>query len=222
VRKILFKLVCFDVDGTLVDNIVYSWELFHNFFEIDKKRRIHMRDKFYSGKISYLEWAEHDIGMWIEKKATKQDFFKALKANNVKLMQGALETINQLKKANIKLAIVSGSLDIILDYTIPNYKELFEDIFLSKLIFNKNNQLIRADVTEYDMIKKADALKKIAKRENIPLKQTVHIGDHHNDVEIAKIAGLSIAFDCKDDELKKVADVVIEKKDLRETLRHIL
>ena len=180
-----------------------------------------MKNKFYSGEISYLEWAKHDIGMWIEKQATKQDFFKALKTNNVKLMQGALETINTLKSENIKLAIVSGSLDIILEHLIPNYKELFDDVFLSHLIFD-NNKLTHAKVTEYDMIRKADALKKIAEREKIPLSQTVHIGDHHNDVEIAKIAGLSIAFDCKDQELKKVADIVIKKKDLRETLKYII
>ena len=72
------------------------------------------------------------------------------------------------------------------------------------------------------MMQKADALKKVAKREGISLKETVHIGDHHNDIEIAKIAGLSIAFDCKDDSLRKLADVVIDKKDLRETLRYIL
>jgi len=215
-----YKLVCFDVDGTLVDNVVYSWELFHNFFAVDMEKRERAKKKYYNGEIDYLQWALHDMGMWMEKGATKEDFFKAMK--NLKLMKGAMETIIELKKNSIKLAIISGSLDIILEKVMPNYKKIFDDVFLSSLIFDKKNILIDAEVTQYDMIKKAEALKLIAKRENIDLKETVHIGDHHNDVEIAKIAGLSIAFDCKDEELRKVADVIIDKKDLRETLRYIL
>ena len=215
-----YKLVCFDVDGTLVDNVEYSWELFHNFFEVDMEKRKEMRNKYFNGEINYLQWAQHDMNMWIEKGATKNNFMKAMK--NLKLMKGAMETIKELKKRSVKLAIISGSLDIILEKVIPSYKELFDDVFLSRLIFDKNNKLTGAKVTQYDMLQKADALRLIAKRENIPLSQTVHIGDHYNDVEIAKIAGLSIAFDCKDETLRKTADVVIEKKDLKEVLKHII
>ena len=215
-----YKLVCFDVDGTLVDNVIYSWELFHNYFEVDMKKREEMKKKYYNGEINYLQWATHDINMWIKKGATKEDFFKAMK--NLTLMKGAMETIKELKKHNIKLAIISGSLDIVLEKVLPNYKELFDDVFLSHLIFDKEGKLIDAKVTQYDMLEKAEALKLIAKRENIDLKHTVHIGDHNNDVGIAKIAGLSIAFDCKDDELRKTADVVIENKDISEVLKHII
>ena len=72
-----YKLVCFDVDGTLIDNVTFSWPIFHDYFQTDKHRREDARSKFFSGKISYLEWAEHDISLWKEKNAKKDDFFKA-------------------------------------------------------------------------------------------------------------------------------------------------
>ena len=43
-----------------------------------------------------------------------------------------------------------------------------------------------------------------------------------NDLKIIQDSGLGIAFNSEHDELKKVADVVIDKKDLREILKHIL
>jgi len=216
-----YKLVCFDVDGTLVDNITFSWQLFHDHFKVDHKKRAEMRSKFYKGEISYLEWANHDINMWLDKGATKKDFFKALKQNDVKLMEGSIETIKELKNKGYKLAIISGSLNIVLEYALPNYKDYFDDVFLSYIHFNEDGTVNKVEATEYDMMKKADALKLIAKRENLKLSECVFIGDHHNDVQIAEIAGLSIAFDAKDDELRKVADVIIDKKDLKEILKFL-
>ena len=40
-------------------------------------------------------------------------------------------------------------------------------------------------------------------------------------IEIAKEAGLSVAFNANSQELKKISDIVIEKKDLREILQFI-
>ena len=215
-----YKLVCFDVDGTLVDNVKFSWQIFHDYFQTDKHKREDARSKFFSGKISYMQWAEHDINLWKEKNAKKEEFFRAIA--HLKLMNGALETLSELKENNIKLAIISGSLNIILEKLMPNHKEFFDDVFLSRIYFDEEGNISRVEATEFDMDAKALALEKIAKREKISLKECVFVGDFLNDKKVMQEAGLGIAFNCQHDELKRVADIVIEKKDLREILKYIL
>lgn len=215
-----YRLVCFDVDGTLIDNVTFSWQVFHDYFQTDRHRREDAKSKFFKGEITYIQWAEHDISLWKEKNAKKEDFFKAI--SGLKLMEGAMEALNELKKRGIRLAIISGSLNIILEKFIPGYEKIFDDVFLSRIYFDKNGNIGKVEATEYDMDAKALALRKIASRENIDLKECVFVGDYLNDMKIMKEAGLGIAFNCRYDELKKAADVVIEKKDLREILKHIL
>src|SRR3989344_6486394 len=171
-----YKLVCFDVDGTLIDNVTFSWQVFHDYFQTDKHRRADAQRKFFDGKITYMQWAEHDINLWREKHAKKEDFFIAL--GDLKLMEGAMETLLELKKHKIKLAIISGSLNILLEKFIPNYNEFFDDVFLSKIFFDKAGNISKVEATEYDMDGKALALKKITQREGIDLKECVFIGDY--------------------------------------------
>ena len=133
-----------------------------------------------------------------------------------------METLRELKRKGLRLAIISGSINILLEKLIPNYDEIFDDVFLSRIYFDDKGNISEMKVTEYDVEKKAEALKLIAKRENISLKECVFVGDYLNDIKVMEEAGLGIAFNCQEEKLKEVADVVIEKKDLREVLRHIL
>jgi phosphoserine phosphatase len=215
-----FKLVCFDVDGTLIDNVRFSWQIFHDYFQTDAHKREDAKNRFFSGNISYREWAEHDINLWRECGAKKEDFFKALA--NLRLMPGAIETLKELKKNHIKLAIISGSLSVLIEKFIPDYNEFFDDVFISRIIFDENGDIEKIDATEYDMEGKARALKIIAEREKIRLKECAFVGDYLNDLHIIKDAGLGIAFNAEDEEIKKAADIVIEKKDLREILKYII
>lgn len=215
-----YKLVCFDVDGTLIDNVTFSWQVFHDYFQTDKHRREDAKNAFFNGKISYMQWAEHDINLWKEKNAKKWEFLDAMK--HLKLMDGAIETLSELKKRGIKLAIISGSISIILEKFIPNYGEFFDDVFISRIYFDKDGSIGKVEATEFDIDGKALALKIIAEREKINLKECVFVGDYLNDIKIMKEAGLGIAFNCRFDELKRIADVSIDKKDLREILRFIL
>ena len=215
-----YKLVCFDVDGTLIDNVKFSWQIFHDYFQTDGHRREDARKKFFSGEITYMQWAEHDINLWKEKNASKEDFFRAM--GHLKIMNGTIETLKELKKNNLKLAIISGSLNVVLEKFIPNYRDFFDDVFLSRIYFDGDGNIEKIEATEFDMDAKALALRNIADREKISLRDCVFVGDYLNDIKIIKEAGLGIAFNCIHDELKKVADVVIDIKDLREILKYIL
>jgi|TARA_B100001971_G_C18239404_1_gene569679 phosphoserine phosphatase len=214
-----YKLVCFDIDGTLIDDVVYSWELFHDYFKTDMEKRAKARDRFFKGEISYAEWALYDINLWKEKGANKQRLTDAIKG--LKLMNGALEAIGELRKKGLKLAVISGSINIIPETIIPGFNELFDHIYLNKMIFDKKGNIADIEITEFDIDGKADALKIIAEKENVKLDECVFIGDHLNDLKIIQEAGLGIAFDPKDDKLREVADVVIEKKDLKEVLKYV-
>jgi|SRR3989338_3794838 len=215
-----YKMVCFDVDGTLVDNVTFSWQVFHDYFQTDRHRRNDAKNKFLSGEITYLQWAEHDISLWKEKNAKKEDFFRAME--HLKLMEGAMDTLKELKKRNMKLAIISGSLNVVLEKFIPDYNDFFDDVFLSRIYFDESGSISKVEATEFDMDAKALALRRIAKREGISLKECVFVGDYLNDLKIMEEAGLGIAFNCRHEEVKKAADVVVEKKDLREILKHII
>jgi phosphoserine phosphatase len=215
-----YKLVCFDLDGTLIDNLKFSWQVFHDYFQTDKHKREDAKNKFFNGEISYQDWAMHDIGLWKECNAKKENFIDALK--NLKLMQGAMDTLNELKNRGIKLAIISGSINIILEHFIPDFEYYFDYIFISRINFDKHGNISEVKATEYDMDGKALALQEIAKNENLSLSECVFVGDFLNDKKVMQKAGLAIAFNCGHDELKQVADIVIDKKDLREILKYIL
>jgi len=45
---------------------------------------------------------------------------------------------------------------------MPNYEEYFDDVFISRIFFDKNGNMARIEATEFDMDAKALALKKIA------------------------------------------------------------
>src|SRR3989338_9070162 len=144
-----YKLVCFDVDCTLIDNLKFSWQIFHDYFQTDKHKREDAKNRFFNGEITYMQWAEHDINLWKEKNAKKEEFLKAI--IHLKLIEGAMETLNELKKRGFKLAVISGSLNLILEKFIPNYEEFFDDVFISRIYFGEDGCIRKIEATEFDM-----------------------------------------------------------------------
>ena len=212
-----YKLVCFDLDGTLVDGTVFVWQTLHDYFQTDEARRWDAINKAHSHEITYEEWFNHDLELLGERGATRDGILDAIAP--MRLVPGARETLAALRQRGFKLAVISGSLQIVLDTLLPDYD--FDHVLINRLLFDDRGYIAGGVATEYDMARKAQGLEMIAAKESIPLESCVFVGDNYNDLAAMRAAGLGIAFNCKSEELAQIADVVVTGKDLREILKHL-
>ncbi|MFO8015474.1 MAG: HAD family phosphatase [Candidatus Woesearchaeota archaeon] len=218
-QKGKYKLVCFDLDGTIIDNITNFWKFICDEFGCDTEKKKQAYDNFFNNLITYDEWVEGDVKLWMDKGLKKEDFLESL--GKLKLMPGALETIKTLKSMDVKVAVISDSMEVAIEALIPDFREMFDDVLINRLQFDDNGRIKGWEATRYGMEKKADGLRMIAEREGLSLSECVFVGDAGNDIQAVKAAGLGIAFNSSSEELEKSADVVIRKKDLSELLNHI-
>ena len=213
------KLVCFDCDGTLVDEVEFIWQFVHRSLGIDRGRILRATEDFRSGRITFAEWARHDVALWIGKGANRQVLTGIV--GRLRLMNGAMETLEELRRRGMRLAVVSGGIDLVLEHFMPGYRDVFDRVMINRLVFGGDGSLRGIIPTEFGADEfKAEGLRKIAGEFGLGLGDCAFVGDSDNDVEIAKQAGLSIGFN-PHPRLAEVCDVVIRKKDLREVLKHI-
>ena len=111
-------LVCFDVDGTLIDDTVFIWQTLHDAIGTDPAEREHWSNAFWKKEITYAEWAGKDVGMWREKGVTRQQIVNYI--NGLRPMTGAWECLTELHREGHVLGVISGSLDIALKQTFPS------------------------------------------------------------------------------------------------------
>jgi len=217
IENMRYDLVAFDVDGTLVDDTVFVWKTLHDYFETDPAARDMAFDSYMEGRWTYEQWFEHDMKLLSEAGADRESMLRAIEG--MSLMSGALDVLGALKDTGARLAIISGSLDFVIEkFQLAPY---FDAVFLNRIVFDQRGKLASWNATPYDVWDKAAGLREIAARWGIPMSRTAFIGDNFNDVAVAEAAGFSIAFNCKSDRLAAVADVVVPGTDLRAILPHL-
>jgi phosphoserine phosphatase len=209
-------LVCFDVDGTLVEHPEGKvvWQVLNRRFLGDDAVNRRRYEMYRSGTITYAEWVALDVGEWQKLGVTRGEVVEAL--DELRLVTGARETLDELRDRGYKLSVISGTLDINLETLFPDHP--FDDVFCNRIRFGEDGLITGWEATPYDMEGKAHALELIARRENVPLERCAFVGDHRNDLSAARVAGFSIAFNPKSPELEEVADQVVRSRDLRDLL----
>jgi phosphoserine phosphatase len=116
-------------------------------------------------------------------------------AEEVELTPGARTLVRTLKRLGFRCGIVSGGFEVVTD-------RLAQDLDLDFTMANRleiRDGLLTGEVLDpvVDRQAKAAALRRFALQADVPLPQTVAIGDGANDLDMLEAAGLGIAFNAK-------------------------
>jgi len=204
----LIKLIAFDLDNVLIDGEV-----------IDEMAKVHGVESKISeitrqameGELNFESALKKRVSLL--KGASVDEITKVM--NEIPLMKGAKETITHLKKNNYKIATITGSFETIAQRIKDELN--FDYAFYNSL--SEENGILTGEVTG-PLVKghKSEILRKIMKIEKISSSECAAVGDGANDISMLEEAGLGVAFNAKP-VLKEIADVVVEKKDLRELMK---
>lgn len=164
-----------------------------------------------NGAIDFEESLRTRVSSLIGLSVSKLDSVR----QRVQLTRGATELVAGVHHAGGRICAVSGGFHDILD---PLAAGLGLDRWRANCLQVSDGVLtggLRGPII--DAQAKANALREWAEIYSVPLTRTVAVGDGANDVEMMKLAGLSVAFDAKAS-VRHQANVVINNRDLSQVL----
>lgn len=207
------RLVVFDVDGTLTTHKSIWWRL-HEVFGTTRQGGIFF-DQYFSGEITYQEWADLDAGLWKGKPVDK--VMEVVEATSVS--RGAQETVQSLHQNGIQTALLSGGLDLMANHVASR---LGVGYTLSNRLLHEDGLLTGEVEVLVGWGEKVREIEIINDHFAVPPELTAFVGDGKNDISVFSVVGLSIAFNPEHDEVAEAADVVVRDDDLRSILPFVL
>lgn len=182
------RLVCFDMDSTLIQTEVID-ELAERAGVGEEVKAI--TESAMRGEIDFSESFKKRVGLL---KGLDESVMKEI-AENLPITEGMARLIRILKKSGCKLAILSGGFTYFGNYLKEKYG--FDYVYANELeiVDGKLTGNYVGDIV--DGKRKAELLRLLAQVEKVDIRQTVAVGDGANDLPMLGIAGLGIAFHAK-------------------------
>ena len=216
-----YKLVVFDMDGTLLRGLTFSWvTLWELCGDTTGERWRSLLNRYRNGKLEYDEWCNMAVQFFRSQKLTL-DLIKAVAREEAYLCEGFEEGMSRLKSMGYKTALVSGGVDIFLKTLIPQYRDLFEDVYVNQLHFDGDGVVSGVDPTPFDYEGKARAIETICSEHGFDIEETIFVGDNFNDEQALRRAGYGIIFGDTEDGVQHVANKVIRSENFHDLVDHI-
>jgi phosphoserine phosphatase len=205
-----FKLVIFDLDGTLTQERSI-WEYIHKQLGKWCGFAEEYQNQFLAGKISYEEFCELDAEVWKGMKV--EELLKIVKT--VPFHPGVDELINYLKQKGLKLSMVSSGLSLLSDWVHQKYGF---DYSISNDLLHENGILTGKVKIQVYYDKKAEWVEKILKQFGAEREQVIAIGDSKGDLDMFEMVGFSIAFNSSCSDLDRIASLCISGVNLADII----
>lgn len=207
-----YKLIAFDMDGTLLTE-KSSWWKIHRYFGTYEESQKNLID-YEEGRITYDEFMRRDIGLWMDQRPHLNTLRKVL--TNYSFVPNAKKVIGILREREYELAIVTTALSILADAVASEL--MIDNVMANGVVLDSDGYLTTEVIFNVDLIEKEQAFNKWIENFGLSKEQCVAIGDSKYDIGFLRNAGLGIAFK-NVAELSGVADVVIT--DLQELLNFL-
>lgn len=182
------RLVCFDMDSTLIETEVID-ELAERAGVGEKVKAI--TERAMRGEIDFDESFKERVALL---KGLDESVMRDI-AEHLPVTEGVSRMMEVLKRAGFKTAILSGGFTYFgnylkqkfgIDYVYANELEIIDGKLTGRYV---------GDIVNGK--RKAELLRLLAQVENIDIAQTIAVGDGANDLPMLTTAGLGIAFHAK-------------------------
>jgi phosphoserine phosphatase len=172
------EAVVFDCDGVLVD-ITSSWQQIHNYFGTNNKENL---TRFLEKEISDDEFMELDVKLWLEiqEEIHMDEIMRCF--SGVKLMKGAREVIDELKRRGIYVAIVSSGVARFIGSIAHILK--VDDWAANDFSWDKEGYLSGPAPAMVDSHNKGEMVEKLARINGFEAEKIWTIGDSGTDLSM--------------------------------------